>query len=1191
MERGRYEYHLPSHRQTALPPDRRNACGKRPHIPQQRSSSRSGTHITYHTSRLYHSEMTTEESSPKGHTTPEQSNIRFTLITTSLMRKSLLFALLLCISIGVAWAQKKQVTVTGVVIAADDKEPVVAASVTCVEFPSHGVLTDVNGKFTLRLPAEAKTLKVSSIGYLTQTVAITGQELKITLKNEEKSIDKVVVVAYGTQTKNSFTGSAARIDVASLTKKTGSNITSALEGASPGVQVFTTSGQPGAAATVQIRGIGSVNSSTSPLYVIDGVPYTSLLSGFNMADVENLTVLKDASATALYGARAANGVVLITTKQGKAGRLSFDAEIKSGINVRYLPQYDVIDSPEEYMEVAYEAMKNTYERFGLKDKLNQLYTNPNAKFAAGKTIADAPKNAADLLFFPGILAGGEDATGIWDHYNLWKAGSGQMIDVNTGKFNNSYKRLYTPESWRDHIFRTGRITETNVRVSGGSEKVNFSSSLGYQDNIGYYISSEFNRLNLRNNVTVRPTKDFKVSLGLAYSRSLAKSPGQGSNSNNGFQFVNQIPAIYPVFEHDANGNLVNDPKIPGGKSYDYGQTSEGSRAYAGGINPAGAVRLDRDEDLTNLTTGNLNLEYRFLKDFKLAVTYGFQSTASKNETLANPYYGDAAKLGRISNLNENDFSWTLNEILSWGKTFGDHTVDAFIAHEATKNEFDFHQSGKKKLILGNVTTLDDGLIRGDISGYRLTYAIESYFGQARYDYQNKYYLSTSVRRDGSSRFAPDYRWGTFGSVGAAWIISKEKFLSPVKWINNLKLKASYGVLGNQSLNLAYGSTTPNYYLYHDFYEVDNFNSSPSFSFYAKGNSALQWERSGTFNVGFESRLFNALELNVDYFVKTTDNMLFKKQVAPSLGYAYYPVSEGRLRNNGLEVELNWEAYKSKDISVNVRANGGYYKNKMLIMPVDPFGVPKHYELQGNYAYKKGHSVLDYYMPIWKGVSNEGLPMWKAYTYKDASGNDAYVTDYEKYISTGGDAKALTETTTSDYNKAVNEFVGKSAIPDFVGGFGFDVQIKNVNISTNFSYGLGGWGYDAVYAGLMSSGSVIGTRNWHKDIRNYWSTDKHTDLPILTHNVEAVKFANSTSTRFLTSRSFLTLSNARISYDLPKSLMKHLGLNSASVYVSGDNLFLISARKGYAAMTSLSGGSGTNRYLPVSTFVAGARISF
>ena len=224
-----------------------------------------------------------------------------------------------------------------------------------------------------------------------------------------------------------------------------------------------------------------------------------------------------------------------------------------------------------------------------------------------------------------------------------------MIDVNTGKFNTATSASTHPSLG---VIISSVLVASRKRMYAyqvALRRVNFSSSLGYQDNIGYYISSEFNRLNLRNNVTVRPTKDFKVSLGLAYSRSLAKSPGQGSNSNNGFQFVNQIPAIYPVFEHDENGNLVNDPKIPGGKSYDYGQTSEGSRAYAGGINPAGAVRLDRDEDLTNLTTGNLNLEYRFLKDFKLAVTYGFQSTASKNETLANPYYGDAAKIGRISN--------------------------------------------------------------------------------------------------------------------------------------------------------------------------------------------------------------------------------------------------------------------------------------------------------------------------------------------------------------------------------------------------------------------------------------------------------------------------------------------------------------------------------------------------------------
>ena len=422
-------------------------------------------------------------------------------------------------------------------------------------------------------------------------------------------------------------------------------------------------------------------------------------------------------------------------------------------------------------------------------------------------------------------------------------------------------------------------------------------------------------------------------------------------------------------------------------------------------------------------------------------------------------------------------------------------------------------------------------------------------------------------------------------------MSKENFLSDVKWIDNLKLKTSYGVLGNQSLDLAYTASSPDYYLYHDFYSVENLDGKPSFSFFSKGNRDLRWERSGTFNIGFESRLFHQLELNVDYFVKTTDNMLFKKQVAPSLGYAYYPVSEGELRNSGLEVELNWEAYKSKNFSVNVRANGGYYRNKITRMANDALGNPKHYEIHNAFAYKKGHSVQDYYMRTWKGVSDKGLPLWKAYTYKDANNKDVYVDDYEKYISSGGDPSKLTETTTSSYGDAVREFVGKSAIPDFVGGFGFDIQFHRFTLSTNFSYGLGGWGYDGVYASLMSSGAAIGSTNYHKDIRNFWTPERPTNLPILTNEADQLKYANATSTRFLTSRSFLSLTNARISYDIPKTLLQRLGLSGASVYVSGDNLFLISARKGYASMSSQSGGSSTSRYLPVSTFVAGIRLGF
>ena len=363
------------------------------------------------------------------------------------------------------------------------------------------------------------------------------------------------------------------------------------------------------------------------------------------------------------------------------------------------------------------------------------------------------------------------------------------------------------------------------------------------------------------------------------------------------------------------------------------------------------------------------------------------------------------------------------------------------------------------------------------------------------------------------------------------------------------------------------------------------------SIVAKGNRDLTWERSGTFNVGFESRLFNQLDLNVDYFIKTTDDMLFKKQVAPSQGYAYYPASEGELRNNGIEVELSWEAYKSKNFSVNVHANGGYYSNKITRMANDIAGRPKHYEVHGSFAYKKGHSIQDYYMRTWKGVSNQGLPLWKAYTYKDASNNDAYVDDYEKYVSSGGDLSKLTETTTSDYNKAAVEFVGKSAIPDFVGGFGFDIQLHHFTLSTNFSYGIGGWGYDGVYANLMNSAAGLGATNYHKDIRNYWTKEKPTDQPILaTDQASALSYANSTSTRFLTSRSYLSLTNARLSYDLPKSLLQRIGMNGASVYISGDNLFLLSARKGYASMSSRDGSTSWSRYLPVSTFVAGIRVS-
>lgn len=1112
------------------------------------------------------------------------------------MRKSLLYLLFLSATTGAALAQTKQITVTGTVLHGSDREAVIGASVVSAQSPTAGGLTDNEGKFSIKVPATTKTLTVSSIGYITQHVPLTGKPLTIILQTEDRQLDNVVVVAYGKQTKNSFTGSAARVSVAELSRKTTSNLTTALQGATPGVQVFTTSGQPGSAATVQIRGIGSVNSNTAPLYVVDGIPYELSLSGLNLSDVESMTVLKDASATALYGARAANGVVLITTRQGKAGKISVGAELKAGINKRLIPLYDVITSPEQFAEVAYQALHNKYERFGLKQSLANSYRRAAANngFVAGKTAADAPQTAADLLFFDGILSSGTDAAAsIPTRYNIWDLPSGQLIDAQ-GRFNPAAKRLYNPENWEDELFRTGQFNEANVSVSGGTYKLRFASALGYQKNTGYYIGSDFKRINLRNNVTANISKALKASLGLSYANTVLNNPGQGNSDANGFQWAYGTPRLFSVYQHDrTTGARIPDAKLGGADAYDFGEYNGESRPYRGGMNPVGTTKLDRNEEKRDFLTANLNAEYSFLKDFKLALNYGLQYQSFRTKELRNPYYGDSKGVGQLREVLRAIHSQTFNQILSWNRAFGSHHLDAFVAHESTEYNNELLSATRNKLIRGNVLDLNDGVSNEANGGYHIDYALESYFGQLRYDYDNRYYLSGSLRRDGSSRFAAGHRWGTFGSVGAAWILSREAFLKGASsWLNNLKLKASYGVLGNQSLDLGYDATTPDYYLYTDLYDLTDVNGEPSFSFYSKGNRDLTWELSHTLNVGVESRFFDRLDVNLDYFVKRTTNMLFNAQTASSLGYAKRPVNDGELVNRGFEFELRYDALKSKNVDLTVNVNGGFYRNEITRMAQDPAtGAAKHYEIQGVYAYKKGHSLRDFYLRTWRGVNAEGLPQWKSYTHS-VNGQDSYVTDLEKYLQEGGDPAQLKEGVTTDYTQAVREYVGKSAVPKLVGGFGFDLRVQRVRLSTSFTYGLGGYGIDYAYADLMNSGQRIGAGNYHKDILNSWSpTNTTSQLPILSSDETALRYVSNSSTRFLTSRSFLNLTNARVSYELPQSLLHRAGLGSATVYLSGDNLFLLTARRGYSSMSSTNGGSDAKRYLPVSSIVAGVQLAF
>ncbi|MEQ3236279.1 MULTISPECIES: SusC/RagA family TonB-linked outer membrane protein [Bacteroides] len=1018
-------------------------------------------------------------------------------------------------------------------------------------------------------------MQISYIGMQTQEVVIKPH-VKVMMKSDAELLDEVVVVAYGTATKKSFTGSATEIKGDRIANKNPSELSKALTGEVAGVQVVSTSGQPGSNASIRIRGLGSVNSSRAPLYVVDGIPFGSDLSGIDPSDIETTTVLKDATATALYGSRAANGVILLTTKKGKKGKTRVEADVKYGVNTRLIPLYDSMESPERFVELTWEGIKNKYQ------------------YAGGRDEAAAAAMASKLLWGYDDPQAGYQNSGIYKGYNMWN--TGDVIDPATGKFKAGVTRKYTPEKWDDYIFRTGEKFEASVKISGGSEKLSHYTSFGYLKDEGYYIGSDFERFNARSNMSQDITSWLKSNINMAYSYMEMNKPGQGDNMNNGFQFVNFMPSLFPVFQRDENGNKIKD-NVVGGYMYDYGMAEGYGRPYASGVNPAGAIQLDKNEYQSHSFNGNAMFEATFLKDFKATVNMGLQYLSTKNNELTNPYYGDAEGLGRIFKNMSSFFSFTSNQILAWKKSYGAHNLDAFIAHESTFYKMSDNYGQKSKIVRPNNTEWSNAVIMDYMDSDSYGFDMESYFGQVRYDYNDRYFLHGTVRRDGSSRFAKGQKWGTFGSIGAAWAITNEDFMKDIKWLKNLKYKLSWGVLGNQ--DFITDPTIAGYYPYNDLYSIGNLNDEISFSFKYKGNPNLTWERSATWNTGIEFNIADILEGEVEYYKKTTKDMLFLKQVAPSLGYAQYPVNDGKMVNKGIEFSLTAHIIKTNDVNFDIRLNGGHYINKMTQMPIDDTtGKEKPLEIQGGYGWSKGHSLYDFYMREYAGVDPEtGMALYNAYYNVKADGTKDLITDMVTYQQKNKIEKLEVEKT-SNYNDATKKYVDKSGIPALQGGFGFDLAVKGFELNATFSYSLGGYAYDGVYATLMGD-NTSGAGNWHNDIEKRWQKPGDiTDVPRLTSGYD--EYSNASSTRFITSRSYLNLSNVRLAYTFPKKWMNKMNIGALSIYVSGDNLLFFSARKGFVSMAGNtvstdpnedSGSSDRSQYAPLSTIMGGIKIQF
>ncbi|GAL80792.1 SusC outer membrane protein [Algibacter lectus] len=649
-----------------------------------------------------------------------------------------ILTLLLAFVVQLTFAQEK--TISGTV--SDDSGLPLPGATVLVKGTSTGTSTDFDGAYAIKANQGA-VLVISFVGYASTEVKV-GQSntVNVTMQEDAAALEEVVIVGYGTSTKQAFSGSIKEIKAGVLEAKTFSNVSQALAGEVAGVNVINTSGQPGTVATIRIRGFGSVNGNRDPLYVVDGVPMTTSsfdsdgdrfdngsLNSINPSDIETTTVLKDATATAIYGARGANGVILITTKSGKKGTSSVEVDVKTGVNVQLIPRYDVIDSANEYVELSWMAMGN-----------RTLSFDPNN---------DAVAYANEYLY---------SARGINSEYNNYNVNNvSELIDPATGKVRAGVTTKYTPEDWADYGFQASFLTEANLKMSGGTEKTKYFSSFGYLDQKGFLKNSSYKRYSARLNVNHKPKEWLTATANLGYTYGETLANGQSEDSGSVFWFSDNIPSIYPLFTRDSDGNTIPDTKY-GGNQYDYGV----NRGFGGLTNAIADSQYDQDGNNRHSVNGSFSMKFDITKNLTYETRYGVQYYNRVRNVINNPFYGSAAgQSGSLFKVNTTDITQNLLNLLRYSNTFGSHSISILAAHETNKNKYEYATVSKS-----NVVNLQNGLDQANNyvvsssppTGYRLQRSIESYFAQANYNFANTYYLTGSIRRDGSSRFFKD-KWG------------------------------------------------------------------------------------------------------------------------------------------------------------------------------------------------------------------------------------------------------------------------------------------------------------------------------------------------------------------------------------------------------------------------------------------------
>ena len=989
-----------------------------------------------------------------------------------------------------------------------------------------------------------------------QTVTIKPN-LKVVLRTNSEMLDEVMVVAFGTAKKSAFTGSATVVDSEKLEQSQVTSVTNALAGAVPGVTLTSNNGAPGSTSSIKIRGFSSINAGNDPLIIIDGAPYSGDLSNLNPSDVESMTVLKDAASNALYGARGANGVVIITTK--KANRkgdavVTFDA--KWGANTRALQHYDVITDPGQYYEMHYGAMKNYYMNvMGMSDQ------------AAWK---EANKN----------LFGSNGGLG----YNVYTVPQGQYLIGQNGKLNPnatlgnvvSYKGeeyLLMPDDWENIGTRTGLRQEYNFSVSAANDKSSFYVSLGYLGNEGITEGSDLKRLTARLKADYQAKPWMKIGGNMSYARFDSNSLGNNGSSSstaNIWAFTTQLAPIYPAYIRNADGSIKVDGN--GFQMMDYGSGVNAGmiRPWISDANPIMDNKLNTQNAEGNAMTGNGFIDITPLPGLKVTLNGTFNLDETRFTYVYNPYYGQFDSTGgTVSKSHQRTYDYNLQQLISYTNSFGSNNFDILVGHEYYDYRLYYLGASKSNMFSQDNKELSGAVIDGQAaSSYKERRNNEGYFGRLQYNYDERIFGSASVRRDASSRFAPDHRWGTFWSVGAAWLMNKESWFD-LGWVQELKLKASLGSQGNDNIGD---------YRYTDVFNIINSGGNIGTSFNSKGTEDITWETNTNFNVGAEFQLWNRLTGSVEYYMRKTSDMLFAFSVAPSLGYSSYYDNVGNMVNSGVEIDLGINIFNTRNFTWDVNLNISTLKNRITMLDPDKKNTTEYTaEGKGYQGYTSGSFFIgeDLSMFTWRlkeyaGVSENGESMW----YKNILDENENIIGRE---------------TTTDYSAADYYVTEETSIPKVYGGFGTTLKVYGVDFGINFTYQLGGKQYDGTYAQFMSSPTGTTGYNFHKDLLNSWTPENTgSDIPrFQLHD----QYSAASSTRFLTNASYLNIQNINVGYTLPASWTKKLAINSLRLYMSAENVFYWSKRKGFDPRQSYDTTTNATYYSPMRTISGGVTFQF